>query len=309
MKKIENKECEWCGKDFKPIRKSHRFCIRKCSWEYNNSKKNKKIFNDRICIECNNSFTPTTKARKFCSKECYKKYYKKKKRKIRKEKKCLFCKNAFTPPRKNQKFCSAKCKEKRYAIIKRSKLSKIPKKRKKCLFCKNSFIPTGKSQKFCFIDCWKKSYLNKRKKYSKKYYKINRNKINKNKRKRYKEDIMFKLNSNIGGRIRCSLKFYNLSKNRKHYETLIINTLQEIKEHLEKNFLPGMSWDNYGKNGWELDHIISIAFFRFKSTNDVEFKYCWSLDNLQPLWRKDNIKKGDKMMLWGKEVNARDIWK
>ena len=68
-----------------------------------------------------------------------------------------------------------------------------------------------------------------------------------------------------------------------------------------------MSWDNYGQNGWEIDHIIPVSFFQYKSTDDVEFKYCWSLCNFQPLWKKDNIEKLDKITIWGEEIDARNM--
>ena len=55
-----------------------------------------------------------------------------------------------------------------------------------------------------------------------------------------------------------------------------------------------MSWDNYGK--WHIDHIIPIDFFIFTKPEDQEFQYCWSLNNLQPLWRLDNIKKSNKII-------------
>jgi len=71
-------------------------------------------------------------------------------------------------------------------------------------------------------------------------------------------------------------------------------TVQELKSHLENLFQPGMSWENYGK--WEIDHIIPKCFFKFKTTKDVEFKYCWSLNNLQPLWKKDNRSKYTKIL-------------
>jgi len=41
--------------------------------------------------------------------------------------------------------------------------------------------------------------------------------------------------------------------------------------------------------------------------NDTEFKYCWSLHNLQPLWEKDNLEKSDKITIWGKEIKAQNI--
>jgi hypothetical protein len=54
-----------------------------------------------------------------------------------------------------------------------------------------------------------------------------------------------------------------------------------------------MSWDNYGK--WHIDHKIPVTAFNFERVDDVDFKRCWSLKNLQPLWALDNIVKGNKV--------------
>ena len=54
-----------------------------------------------------------------------------------------------------------------------------------------------------------------------------------------------------------------------------------------------MNWDNYGE--WHVDHIIPKSSFNFSSKHDKEFKECWALDNLQPLWAEDNIAKSDKI--------------
>ncbi len=70
-----------------------------------------------------------------------------------------------------------------------------------------------------------------------------------------------------------------------------------LRDHLESLFTNGMTWENYGK--WHIDHIIPKSFFEFSSPNDVEFKMCWRLDNLQPLWAKDNIIKSNKLSLTG----------
>lgn len=69
------------------------------------------------------------------------------------------------------------------------------------------------------------------------------------------------------------------------YESLI--------SHLESQFKEGMTWENYGK--WHVDHKIPVSFFQFNSTDDVEFKMCWRLENLQPLWAKENQSKGNRL--------------
>lgn len=67
-------------------------------------------------------------------------------------------------------------------------------------------------------------------------------------------------------------------------------SLQDLKNHLESLFKPGMSWNNYGE--WHIDHKIPISYFKFESKDDEHFKKCWSLSNLQPLWAFENLSKG-----------------
>ncbi len=63
---------------------------------------------------------------------------------------------------------------------------------------------------------------------------------------------------------------------------------KELKEHLERQFLPGMNWENYGK--WHVDHIRPCVSFDL--SDDEQLAECWALANLQPLWASDNIRKG-----------------
>ena len=121
-----------------------------------------------------------------------------------------------------------------------------------------------------------------------------RKKRNENIKKR-REKTIIRLSHNISTSIRESLKSKKHRKNGRHWEKLVGYTIYELKKHLEKLFQPGMTWENYGKE-WHIDHITPISFFIFTSTNDVEFKYCWSLYNLQPLWAEENIEKRDKIL-------------
>lgn len=76
-----------------------------------------------------------------------------------------------------------------------------------------------------------------------------------------------------------------------HWEQYFSYTLQELKEHLESQFQPGMTWENYGRYGWHIDHIIPQSVLPFDSIGDLNFKICWSLDNLRPLWYTDNLNR------------------
>lgn len=101
-----------------------------------------------------------------------------------------------------------------------------------------------------------------------------------------------KLNNNIAGAIRYSLN--NNSKAGQHWETLVGYKVEELKTHLEKQFLSGMTWKNYGQ--WHIDHKIPIVAFNIESPVCIDFKKCWALPNLQPLWKLDNILKKDKLL-------------
>jgi 5-methylcytosine-specific restriction endonuclease McrA len=53
-----------------------------------------------------------------------------------------------------------------------------------------------------------------------------------------------------------------------------------------------MTWDNYGE--WEIDHVTPDSWFEYNSYDDLDFKKSWALDNLQPLWKNDNLHKGNR---------------
>lgn len=71
-------------------------------------------------------------------------------------------------------------------------------------------------------------------------------------------------------------------------------TKRELADHIEKQFLDGMSWQN--SSDWHIDHILPVRSFAFGSFEDAEFKACWALSNLRPLWAKDNLEKQDKVL-------------
>ena len=106
-----------------------------------------------------------------------------------------------------------------------------------------------------------------------------------------KESPKFRIRDNIGKSLRRSLKD---GKKGKKLKEILGYTIAELKAHLEERFTDGMSWENYGLYGWHIDHIKPVAAFNYSSTEDEEFKQCWALENLQPLWAKDNFKKGAK---------------
>jgi glycosyltransferase involved in cell wall biosynthesis len=104
------------------------------------------------------------------------------------------------------------------------------------------------------------------------------------------KDPIKRLNRIMGCKINSCLKGF---RNKLYKEDVIGYNIKELREHLEKQFDENMSWDNYCKYWW-VDHIKPISLFNYKKPEDKEFKECWSLKNLQPMEKIENIKKRDK---------------
>lgn len=84
------------------------------------------------------------------------------------------------------------------------------------------------------------------------------------------------------------------AKAGRSWEKAVGFSLQQLMRHIERQFLPGMSWDNIGD--WHIDHIVPKASFSYVTVDDPEFRACWSLTNLRPLWRAENISKHAKRL-------------
>src|SRR3990167_1836423 len=146
-------------------------------------------------------------------------------------------------------------------------------------FCKDSKSADGYQSwcKFC-----KSQNINE-------YYKNNPDKIKKRTKKQGRERYYRnKINFNFSRLIRRTLKKCS-GKNGYGWEKLVGYTLSDLKTHLEIKFKNDMNWDNYGK--WHIDHRKPISKFNITSIDCDDFKKCWSLSNLQPLWAKENQSK------------------
>lgn len=124
---------------------------------------------------------------------------------------------------------------------------------------------------------------------SKTYKKSEKSKL---KRREYSRQYHHKnkIGRNISRRMRQSL---NGERKSSSWVNLVNFTLDELKNHLELKFVYGMTWENYGKV-WHIDHIKPLSSFNITSDDCQEFRDCWSLSNLQPLFALDNILKSNK---------------
>jgi hypothetical protein len=115
---------------------------------------------------------------------------------------------------------------------------------------------------------------------------------------RQNERTQNKIKNNIGYRLIVRMRFrlwYALKNKKKNYHTLglIGCTVGELKAHIEKQFKHGMSWNNYGKNGWTIDHKFPLSLIDLN--NEEEIKRVCHYTNLQPLWDYENSLKGNRI--------------
>ena len=129
---------------------------------------------------------------------------------------------------------------------------------------------------------WREKNIDKHREYKRNYEK-----------NRKSNDPLYKLIGNFRTAIYQVLKENNIKKNG-HYFEILKYTPEQLINHLEKQFSDEMTWDNYGD--WHVDHKHPISLYNIKEIGDNEFMKCWSLDNLQPMWGVDNIKKSNKLL-------------
>lgn len=101
-------------------------------------------------------------------------------------------------------------------------------------------------------------------------------------------DPMFALRIKMRSIIRKAFDRNGYTKRSKTNDILGC-TFEQLKEHLENQFLQGMSWEN--RSEWHIDHIIPLV--SAKTEEDVIRLNHFT--NLRPLWAKDNLSKGAKM--------------
>ncbi len=152
--------------------------------------------------------------------------------------------------------------------------------RGKCKQCSNTECRSYYSKNKIQISKTRKAYNS---------LKSTQEKVRKYVKNKRQNDIHYRIKDNLRRRINYAIKH---SKKSKSTAELLGCTLQEFKQYIENLWQKGMSWDNYEKFGWHLDHIKPCASFDL--TDIEQQKLCFHYSNIQPLWAKDNWSKGSR---------------
>lgn len=236
---------------------------------------------------------------------------------------CTKCSVEFRAPKNAWcKICTAQYK-KEYAILNKEKL----KNKRKEYYQNNREILIQRSKNHYKNNPEKKhNYDAKRRQKnieffklkSKIYYENNKEAcINRGKiltAKKYKTDPIFKLRNRVSCEIKRALHKNNSSKQGHSIIEFLPYTIRQLKEHLEYQFEPWMSWNNHGvwrvskwiesdqlTWTWQIDHIIPQSDLPYTSMEDDNFQKCWALENLRPYSAKLNFLDGITRVRHGKK--------
>lgn len=121
---------------------------------------------------------------------------------------------------------------------------------------------------------------------------------------RYRSDIEFAIKERLRRQFRkqaeavpgiAELIRQALKKGRRSLraESVLGYSITQLKDHLERQFTKGMSWDEWSKGGIHIDHILPRKCFDVATIEGVQAY--WALSNLRPLHAIANLKKSDKV--------------
>jgi len=166
---------------------------------------------------------------------------------------------------------------------------------KSCIKC-DIQLGVRKRSEYC-NKCYHNKLVNTKQYYKLSKYKIknseykkkNRAILSQKQKEREKIDINYKLARRLRHRLGLAVK-----GNFKQGSAVsdLGCSIAEFKIHIEAQFQEGMTWGNWSKKGWHIDHIKPLVSFDL--ANREEFLKAVHYSNLQPLWAKDNLSKGAK---------------
>lgn len=170
-------------------------------------------------------------------------------------------------------------------------------KREYYLEKQKQYAKKNKEKINAYMRQWAKQNPKKIKQYKKNFfsrhgtteYKLYKKTIQKWEEKK-KNDQKYVLKKKMRDIVYRSITRKGYTKKSKTFDILGCS-FKEFKQHLESQFQEGMTWDNYGINGWHIDHIYPLS----KARDEEHLLELNHYTNLQPLWEKDNIAKGNRL--------------
>lgn len=136
----------------------------------------------------------------------------------------------------------------------------------------------------------KRQYYNTNKTQILEYHQRTKQERNERIKLKRQNDALTKISESLKVRIHDVLKNKKGSKSNE----LIGCSKDELKEWLESQFTPDITWNNYGST-WHIDHVVPISFFDL--TTPETQRICFNWTNLRPLDSATNMSKSNKIII------------
>ena len=188
---------------------------------------------------------------------------------------CRQCGQAFVAKLARAKFCTDKCRiDHGNAAARARAIGQV--RPRICRECAVEFTPAYgvKMKLFCGESC---SVAHKAKQ------------SHQRKTARQDKDPVYRLTCHMRTFINNALRRAGCTKDQRTEEILGCDP-EFFRQHIERQFLPGMTWDKRAR--WHIDHIIPMA--QAKTEDDAVRLNHYT--NLRPMWAKDNMSKGAKVL-------------
>lgn len=124
-----------------------------------------------------------------------------------------------------------------------------------------------------------------------KYVKSNKETVNAYWRNRRQEDPLFALKSRYRGLVNKAFSRRGFRKTGRSADILGC-TWEVLSAHIERQFTEGMTWEKLFAGEIHIDHILPLACVM----NEEDARLLSHYTNLQPLWARDNMLKGAKIL-------------
>ena len=235
-------------------------------------------------------------------------------------------KNLFGKNKQASDNLTSNCREciSKHDILKRRKNKeakesckiKIPSDQKRCSTCKNIKLKTEFNKRMSRSDGLYSLCKSCKSKKDKSYCDNNKQKLKVKQQEKYlrnRDKYLLQAkehaSKNKKSRNAYLIKYYNtrpeakLIKNLRNRTNIFIKqagvqktsssskllgcTGKEAREYIESQFTKGMTWGNYGLDGWTIDHILPCTSFNIADPDQQ--KLCFHYTNLRPLWNTTAI--------------------
>lgn len=117
--------------------------------------------------------------------------------------------------------------------------------------------------------------------------------INNKATRKARDSASGKLRYRVSNAVRSSLI---KGKGGKRTFEILGYTLNDLAEHIERQFTSGMCWEEFRSGRIHIDHIRPLSSFKIESVDSPSFRQAWALANLRPMWAQENLRKSAKVL-------------